>query len=247
LLDQTNTELQGTENRRRLSAIAHLKAAVAATVADRASGGDQGPTEEMRMNPYRSDLERAVRTRSATSMQDRPAPLVLVSEQRIDTPRAKSTEAPSHITPVRPRRVTARHVPKEEEDAEFEALRAALEDPIDSPTAVTATEAETRTMLRGASSFADYADQLGAESLSSLLEAAVAYAAHIEGRTEVTRPQMVEYVVTVQPAVEHDRELLLRSFGSLLRDGRIEKASRGHFALGHSSAMHVDARKAAKG
>ncbi|MGB3278023.1 MAG: hypothetical protein WBA92_02405, partial [Pseudorhodobacter sp.] len=105
LLEQTNTELQGTENRRRLSAISHLKAAVAATVADRKSGGDKGPTEEMRMNPYRNDLERAVRPRSPGSdlaaSGDRPAPLMLVSEQRIDTPRVKPSTAPSHISPVR--------------------------------------------------------------------------------------------------------------------------------------------------
>jgi hypothetical protein len=252
LLDQTNNELQGSENRRRLSAIAHLKAAVAATVADRASGGDQGPTEEMRMNPYRSDLERAVRRRSAEVAQDRPAPLVLVSEQRIDAPRAKPTTPPSHITPVRPRRVPVNHTTKAEEDAEIAALKAALDGPMPSfeekvpNTPAPASVQPKRETAAKAASFADYAESLGADSLPSLLEAALAYAAQVEGRPEVTRPEVLEHVLTVQPSYGKDRETLLRSFGSLLRDGRIEKASRGHFMLGQASPMQAEVRKVAQ-
>ena len=111
LIDQTNSQLDGAENRRRHAAIAHLKAAVAATVADRRVGGTEDTGEATRLNAYRSDLERVVRPRrpvsdgaprevTAVPTTTRPAPLVLVSAQRIDRP---VTQVP--VSPVRPRRV----------------------------------------------------------------------------------------------------------------------------------------------
>ncbi|WP_022703013.1 hypothetical protein [Pseudorhodobacter ferrugineus] len=241
LLDQTNSELEGTENRRRLSAISHLKAAVAATVADRKSGGDQGPTEEMRMGPYRVDLERAVRPRNATApapaaVGERPAPLMLVSEQRIDTPRIKPDAAPPHITPVRPHRAKASsNLALTDDDDHDQDLDTAINGP------------DGRNVFGTETSFADYAEMLGAESLSDLLEAAVAYSAHIEGQADVSRPQIVRHVLSVQPALEDDRESLLRSFGALLRDGRIEKVRKGQFALSETSPIQAEARKAAQG
>lgn len=75
LIRKTDSELEEPENRRRLNALQHLKAAVAATVADRLSGTTL-PTESERTDPYRSDLAAAIR----------PAPLVLVPTQRIDRP-----------------------------------------------------------------------------------------------------------------------------------------------------------------
>ena len=96
-------------------------------------------------------------------------------------------------------------------------------------------------------SFADYAERLGAETLPELLEAAVAYAADVEGRADVTRLQMLAHVLTVRPALEEDREQMLRSFGTLLREGRIEKRRRGHFALTDASQIQAEARKAAMG
>ncbi len=236
LLDQTNSEFQGPENRRRLSAISHLKAAVAATVADRISGGDKGPTDEMRMNPYRNDLERAVRPRPAqlAPTGERPAPLMLVSEQRIDTPRIKPSPSQTHISPVRPRRVPAGNL----------ALTAEDEDEDDFQPATDGSDA--RNIFGSTTSFAEYAEKLGAENLPDLLEAAVAYSLHVEGHPDVSRPQMMEKVLSVQPALGEDRETMLRCFGSLLRDGRIEKVRRGHFSLSETSPIQAEARKAAQ-
>ncbi|WP_323005601.1 hypothetical protein [Pseudorhodobacter sp.] len=169
LLDQANTEFEGTENRRRLSAIAHLKAAVAATVADRKSGGDRGPTEEMRMNPYRNDLERVVRARPApatgpaTKGADsgagadagtRPAPLILVSEQRIDTPRNKPSAGQSHITAVHPRPAKTGNLGPSDGDQENRD--------IDAPTEGT----EARNVFGVTISFAVYAEITGGRVLA---------------------------------------------------------------------------------
>ena len=258
LLDQTNSELEGTENRRRLSAISHLKAAVAATVADRKTGAAQGPTEEMRMTPYRSDLERAVRPRSdagaaasnsGSAASGRPAPLMLVSEQRIDTPRQKPSATQTHITPVRPRRVSPNAV-----DPSTSATMAATsaqsltnEDDEDQDLNAAVDGTDSGNIFGATTSFAEYAEKLGAESLSDLLEAAVAYAAHVEGRADVSRPEMVKHVLSMQPDLENDRESMLRSFGTLLREGRIEKVRRGYFALSETSPIQTEARKAAIG
>jgi hypothetical protein len=238
LLDQTNSELEGTENRRRLSAIAHLKAAVAATVADRKEGVDQGPTEEMRMNPYRNDLERVVRPRpnsapSGTSSGERPAPLMLVSEQRIDGPRLKPSTAQPHVTPVRPRRVAANNLAfSTDEDEALETGEVDIDDP---------------SLINETTSFAEYAELLGAESLAELLESAAAYSKHIQGRSAVSRPQLLQHVLSVQPALESERETVLRSFGTLLREGRIEKVRPGQFALGETSPIQAEARRISKG
>ena len=60
LLRQTADEMSEPENLRRLSAIQHLKAAVAATVAERRAGVKE-PSDDERADPYREDLARAVR------------------------------------------------------------------------------------------------------------------------------------------------------------------------------------------
>lgn len=92
LLDVTNSEMEGSESSRRRSAIAHLKAAVAATRAERSqaeAAGEEVPGSETGpMDAYRDDLARAVRNKSTAETPTREtrrlAPLVLVSEQRIE-------------------------------------------------------------------------------------------------------------------------------------------------------------------
>ncbi len=114
LVDQANAELEGAENRRRLSAIAHLKAAVAATFADRKAGAASPESDAERQTLYRDDLERVVRPRRPATdevettrpgLGRRPPPLVLVSEQRIDRPDPAPAAAFGPVAPNRPRRM----------------------------------------------------------------------------------------------------------------------------------------------
>ena len=246
LLDQTNTELEGPENRRRLDAIAHLKAAVAATVADRrATGGSDTSNDSSRMDVYRNDLERVVRPRRPASMASgtaplgdatspaRPAPLMLVSEQRIDRPKPlpAPTAAPLNAqpaSPVRPRRVAGG------------ALAYSTQPDVDD-----ADGDEDENLFTPTSGFAEFADRLGAQELPELLEAAVAYAACFEGRPHVSRPHMLRHVGSIMPDSEAQRDELLRSFGRLLRGGRIEKVRPGQYALPGSSRVMAEAKKLA--
>ncbi len=121
LIAQTDTEFEQPDARRRLSAIQHLKAAVAATVADRrsADGQSKSVTEQQaddQQDRYRRDLDQVVRASRPAESAPRPAPLVLVSEQRIDLPRSPAPAiSPVQVVPsaapvaqpqiIRPRRI----------------------------------------------------------------------------------------------------------------------------------------------
>ncbi|MDT8856745.1 hypothetical protein RNZ50_17270 [Paracoccaceae bacterium Fryx2] len=226
LIEQTNTEMAGPENRRRLSAIAHLKAAVAATVAERRIGRRPEPSETDRIDPYRNDLARAVRPHR--SDVERPAPLVLVSEQRIDRVAPQAAPAAEQIAPVRPRRVTA-------------AGSLAVQDMIDEEDPV--ADEDTDNIFEDSRGFVEFAERLGASGLPDLLEAAAAYSACVEGRPHFSRPQLMRHVNAMAPEGGFARETGLRSFGTLLRNGKIEKVKRGQFALSESSRFMAEARK----
>jgi hypothetical protein len=232
LIEETNTKLEGAENRRRFSAIAHLKAAVAATVADRLVRGErngQASKEDEAAEAYRDDLNHAVQprrpvvsgeahTRRPALPQARPAPLMLVSEQRID--RADDEDAV-----VRPRRISAtRHSARP--DAEDTA-----------PTGPISAE--------DARSFAEFAESLGSSGLSELLEAAAAYTSTIEGRPHFSPPQILRKVASVADEGDFSREESLRSFGQLLRQGKIAKIRRGQYAITEQSRFFEETRRAA--
>lgn len=205
ILDETNRELEEPEGNRRRSAIAHLRAAVAATRADRLLG--RKPDEAEEAEPYREDLATVVRPRrpQAGAQPERPdrpdqedsaSPLRLVAEQRV----------PEDAEPVRPRRIR----------------RPGLEG--------TQPAAESAAPVAPASgdSFAAYAESVGAKDLPELLEAAAAYMSFVEGRDQFSRPQLMTTVRQAEQE-ESSREDRLRSFGQLLREGKIEKTRGGRF------------------
>jgi hypothetical protein len=233
LMQQTQSEMAVPENRRRLSAISHLKAAVAATVAERfGSKVKKDDGDATRAEPYRDDLARVVRPRrpeSGTTVPARPAPLVLVSEQRIDRPvavAAPATNTPGHISPVRPRRVSSAALAPQ--------LVAEFDDDDDE---------DDDNIFADARGFAEFAERLGAHGLSDMLEAAAAYAATVEGRPHFTRPQLMRQVELAAADIDASREDGLRSFGAMLRDGRIIKVKRGQFALTEQSRFLLEAQK----
>ena len=246
LMQQTDSEMAGTETKRRQSAIQHLKAAVAATVAERKVTGEvaQDTVTVSRLARYRDDLARVVKSAlpgrseaaAGAPAGERPAPLVLVSEQRIDRPRPAPVAAPAAAPgPIRPRRVTTAAVGLR---ATAEAAQLGLdeedEDLDDEPGAHAAPQG-----------FAEFVEQVGAQSLEEILEASAAYLAGVEGRPQFSRPQLMRRVNSVVPGGTVQREDGLRSFGMLLRDGRLAKVRRGLFTLSDGSAYLAEARKIA--
>jgi hypothetical protein len=215
LIDQAETELHEPEGNRRRSAIAHLRAAVAATKADRLLGLGKKQTNEE--EPYREDLADAVRPRrpkvttakSERPAPVRPAPLKLVAEQRVDVD-AKDN------TPVRPRRVIR---------------------------SVETADAQDDMLAGDDTGFAEFAEQAGAHSLPELLEAAAAYMSFVEGRDQFSRPQLMTKLHQAEGEAS-SREERLRSFGQLLRDGKIEKTGGGRFTASDSIGFKPNERAA---
>ncbi|MEP1768574.1 MAG: hypothetical protein ABJJ53_18300 [Sulfitobacter sp.] len=214
LMDETNNQMEEPESATRRDAFTHLRAAVAAKKADEAVGGDLG--NEDSGEAYRDDLANVVRPRRPISggrnrterpADQRPAPLKLVAEQRIDV------ESVASATPVRPRRVaTVVHNPK--------------------PAAA-----------ESAASFTDFAADVGADKLPDLLEAAAAYLSFVEGHAQFSRPQLMTKVRQVEKE-NFTREESLRSFGKLLREGKIEKLKGGRFQASDQIGFKQDARAA---
>ncbi|MFN3971177.1 MAG: hypothetical protein ACK4L4_07375 [Gemmobacter sp.] len=252
LLDAANSQMEEPESRRRLSAIAHLKAAVAATFADREAGNSPMPqADETRLTAYRSDLEQVVRPRrpvSGTSSAPppappaRPAPLVLVSAQRIDRPHPPA----GPVQPVRPRRVAAltlapepaERIPGPDQTGGTARMAALIAHDGDDE-----ADDDTGNIFANTADFADFAERMGAQALPDLLETAAVYAALVEGRDSVTRPQLIRRVIATKGGDELTREDMLRSFGRLLRDGRIEKVRRGQFGLREGSRALAEGRR----
>ncbi|MDX2483696.1 MAG: chemotaxis protein CheA [Pseudodonghicola sp.] len=192
----------------------HLRAAVAATQAERSAGGSVDTNPDAAA--YREDLARVVqprrprpgasrRPRPEAAEQGKPAPLKLVAEQRVDKLAAAATG------PVHPRRVAA---------------------PVEQPIATGIDDG-----------FAAFADEMGVQDLPELLEAAAAYMQFVEGRDQFTRPQLIHKAREVAED-EFSREDGLRAFGVLLRQGKIVKTENGRFVASHDIGFQPASRAA---
>ena len=213
MFDKADTHLDEPASNQRRSVIRHLRAAVAATRAEKKAGGDI--EKDVDDSPYRSDLAEVVRPRrpqmsgqprSARPSEQRAAPLKLVAEQRIDP------EAPRD--PVRPRRISSTDL----------------------------TPAD-KTEVAQDGGFADFADQMGANRLPDLLEAAAAYLSDVEGRPQFSRPMLMGKLKEVSQD-GFSREDGLRSFGQLLRDGKLQKLKGGRFTVTEDTDFRDQARNA---
>ncbi|AXX97142.1 hypothetical protein BAR1_03855 [Profundibacter amoris] len=199
LLEETNAKLDTSESHRRRSAISHLRAAVAATFADRKLdlGDDDGNGDGA--EPYRSALADVVQPKTANSYVEPDnsgiAPLVLATDQRVDI----------------------ENIAK------------------DGLAVVRNTTDDRDELITDSTSFADFAREVGATDLPDLMEAAAAYAAYIEGRPHFARPQIMRQVANYAGKDEFNREEGLRSFGQLLRQGKIVKIRRGQFGIADST------------
>ena len=213
LVDEVNTKMEGTEHKRRRSAIAHLKAAVAATVAERGLGRnrDRETEDEVQRTPYRADLSAVVRPAAKSEAKAKMPPLMLVSEQRIDRPTAQAAQRSSGNL----------------------ALRAVQNDTLDDDDQDDV--AGQGNIFADDDTFADFAERHGAHALPDILECAAAYLARVEGQDSFTRPEVMNTVAEFMGADKFQREDGLRAFGQLLREGPLERQGRGAFTIAATS------------
>jgi hypothetical protein len=192
-----------------------------------------------------------------------PPPLVLVSEQRID--RVAPAQAPTAAPLVSP--AMPGIAPANPDGQPMVALRtgrlsgaigagaaAAVSAPaqniaLEKPSYGPATDADDDEDLAedvreiDESGLAAFAETVGAKSMAEMLEAAAAYATCVEKREQFTRPQLMRRMMASAGGKAVSREDGLRSFGTLLRTGRIEKVTRGHYALADTSPYLAEARR----
>ncbi|MEJ6478665.1 MAG: hypothetical protein QNL92_08285 [Octadecabacter sp.] len=216
IMSQTEAELAEPASNRRRQAISQLKAAVAATEAARALGEGTQDNGDAE-NAFRDDLNQVVRPRRATrgdSQTERPRPAPLKLVASQRVDTPMPSASESPAAPIRPRRVA----------------RATTAAPVEAP--------------HDATSFAEFAENMGASELPELLEAAAAYTAFVEGAEEFSRPQIMQKVRALAPD-DFNREDGLRSFGTLLREGRINKISNGRFQVSDQTRFHPQRRSAA--
>ena len=209
LLQETDQKFNEDDGIRRRRVISQMRAAVAATKADRILSRivPRAEQEAEDQNAYRQDLSRAMTRRPSFSevaraeAAARPAPLVLVSSQRVDDVKPKKVEAKSE---------------------ELKAQEAA----------------------EAAGSFREFAASMGAKELPDLLEAAAAYSTFVEGQPHFSRPEIMKRAARIDPALKASREAGLRSFGQLLRQGKIHKLQRGQFTVDETTRFNPTQRYA---
>jgi hypothetical protein len=92
--------------------------------------------------------------------------------------------------------------------------------------------------------FTAFAEEVGATALPDLLEAAAAYLADVEGRPQFSRPMLMGKLKEIEED-RFSREDGLRSFGKLLRDGKLQKLSGGRFAITEETEFRAQDKRQA--
>ena len=222
ILEETNSKMADREGTRRRSAIAHLKAAVQATKADRMLKRERSrQVDAEEQSAYRDDLAKVVRPHASEpaeiaaarivaqsrSEDSEPSPLVLMSSQRVDPARAMA-------------------------DTRSDMAEAGDTDGSDIDDMYTDDY----------EAFAEFAAEAGATDITDLLEAAAAFTAFVGDQPHFSRPQIMRLAAAASRDEDFTREAGLRSFGQLLRQGRIQKLQRGQFAVSGSTRFRPGAR-----
>ncbi|GHG90604.1 hypothetical protein [Pseudodonghicola xiamenensis] len=199
LMAAADARLDDPETASTRETYSHLRAAVAATEAENSASGLAPKHPDA--DAYRDDLARVVHPRrpAASAPQGRRGGEPRPAPLKLVAEQRVDDMAPA---PARPGPVRPRRVA-----AAHEAPR---------PTEVPS------------GSFAQFAHEMGATELPALLEAAAAYMQFVEGREQFTRPQLI-HKAREASVEEFNREDGLRSFGVLLREGKIVKKDPGRF------------------
>ncbi len=215
IFDEADSQMEDKEASLRRNAIQHLRAAVAATRAEHKAGGKID--NDVDESPYRSDLAEVVRPRRPSASETTTASRRPTRPEDID-PAPLKLVAEQRVDverdPVRPRRVSAGE---------------------------RRSESEMQSDVMGG--FATFAEEMGATELPEILEAAAAYMSDIEGRAEFSRPMLMSKLKEVT-SDSYSREDGLRSFGELLRGGKLRKIRGGRFAVTDETEFRSEARNA---
>lgn len=214
IFDKADSQMGDKDSSMRRTAIQHLRAAVAATRADEKAGVEVDTTADEA--PYRSDLEKAVRPR-------RPQ----ADEQAAARPSSRPLDQGSA-----PLKLVAEQ--RVDQDREPIKPRRTTSQPLKTESLPTAS---------GESGFMAFAEKRGASDISEVLEAAASYMSDVEGRPEFSRPMLMSKLKEVKSDT-FSREDGLRSFGQLLREGKLRKLKGGRFSITEETEFRQEKRSA---
>ncbi|MFT5639859.1 MAG: hypothetical protein ACI861_002693, partial [Paracoccaceae bacterium] len=196
---------------------------------------------------YRDDLRRAQDTARddvpAQAPNARPAaatltpavaqhsPLILVSEQRIDEVLPNDVEE-YETEPQQEVTATAGNL----------ALKPQYLPMIEGPDESGEIQGIPADAFSDATSFSDFAERIGAFELTDLLEAAAAYTSIVENKQRFSRAQVMSKLAKLNIGDAYSKEAGLRSFGKLLREGKILRVQDGQFGISKSSRFSIASR-----
>ncbi|MBL4769101.1 MAG: hypothetical protein JKY94_15555 [Rhodobacteraceae bacterium] len=219
LMDAADTKMDDPENSSSREAYSHLRAAVAVANAEHAAGSTV--SDHTDDGAYREDLASVVRPR-------RP-------DAKSEVTPSKRPSRPSIGKPAPLKLVAEQRVDDQAGQAQRGPVR---------PRRVSAVPVdETFLASENIEGFAQFAHEMGATDLPDLLEAAAAYMSFVEGREQFSRPQLMTKVRQIETS-NFNREDGLRSFGKLLRDGKIQKTNGGRFTASEDIGFRPDERAA---
>ena len=217
LLQRTNANMADGDVQRRQAAMAHMKAAAAATEADRSLHSAHAKTSIL--NSYRNDLGSIAPQPTPQPAPALKAPLVLVSQQRV--PQQNLDPAHMAVNDYSAPTLVENIFRGDEEEMEAEDAAGILPSNI-----FTAVE-----------SFEDFADRLGVTEQTDVMEAAAIYVAHVEKQPLFRRRQLIRHMASLPDALPITRESSLAVFNELLGSGRISEVEPGLFAVTDRSAL----------
>jgi hypothetical protein len=204
-------------------------------------GTEESSTNRETYSQLRAAVAAAKAERSAGGDVDDDEDDDIYREDLASVVRPRRPVAPAGQRPQRPETMTRpaplKLVAEQRIDLEEESSRRG---PVRSRRVSASEEARGDSSNTG---FAKYAAEMGATDLPDLLEAAASYLSFVEGVDQFSRPQLMRKLRQLE---NHDfnREDGLRSFGQLLRQGKIEKTGAGRFTASGDIGFRPDAREA---
>ena len=213
LMAEAESQMDEPESSERRDAFSHLRAAVAATKAEETLRSSDDDGDSA--EAYRDDLASVVKPRrpEPTGARTQRPAEARPAPLKLVAEQRIDTDGNEARGPVRPRRVASNIL-----------------------------ENGSATIEEDSGGFVEFASDMGATQLPDLLEAAASYMAFVEGREQFSRPQLMHKVRQVE-LQNFSREDGLRSFGKLLRAGKIEKIRGGRFTVSGEIGFKPDPDK----
>lgn len=253
LLETTNTKMDNPAHARKSNALERLKAAVAATEAERRLRSDPEKTPRPKVqdlsNPaeFKSRLGDIRRGHEEVVKISRPkskktgerargafATLILGNDQRVrstDAAEAAAAGKKPGADGQQPAAQTTQTIAERTKPALIIVRPDAIEP--DNAVRETIKRSDDESVTR--SDFAGFADKIGANSLHELLEASAAYLAIIEDEPRFSQDRILENLGDYLSENDVSAEVANRSLNRLMREGRILRVKQDSYTISKSA------------